>query len=144
MALTRNGTQILWSSAVTKTVSSNSATTTSDAFTFDSTDVAALLTLYASTAGTPASGDVIDFYIAWTTGDALGAGGASTYDTTEHAQFLCRLDNVAANSPGEQPAQRTIPIPVAATGFKVIAVTSAAAATRNQTFAARVLTQRAA
>ena len=29
-------------------------------------------------------------------------------------------------------------------GFKIIAVTSAAAATRNQTIAARVLTQRAA
>jgi hypothetical protein len=144
MALSRNATQILWASAVTKTVSSNSATTTSDAFTFDSTDVAALITLYASTAGTPATGDTIDFYIAWSTGDALGAGGADTFDATEHAQFLCRLDNYATDTPGEQPAQRTIPIPVAAKSFKIIAVTSAAAATRNQTFAARVLTQRAA
>ena len=143
MGLQRVENQILWSGASTKTISSNSVTTTSDAFTFDSTDVAAMLTLYASTAGTPASGDVIDFYIAWTTGDVKADTG-DDYDTTEHAQFLCRLDNVAANTPGEQPAQRTLPIPVVAKGFKVIAVTSAAAATRNQTFAARVLTQRAA
>ena len=144
MALTRNATQVLWASALTKTITANSTTTTSDAFTFDSTDVAALITLYGSTAGTPASGDVIDFYIAWTTGDIAGVGGASTYDSTEHAQFLLRLDNVAANTPGEQPAQRTMPIPVAALGFKIIAITSAAASTRNQTFSARILTQRAA
>lgn len=144
MALSRNATQILWGGEVSKTITANSVTTTSDAFTFDSTDVAALISLYGSTAGTPATGDNIDFYIAWTTGDVLGAGGADTYDSVEHAQFLMRIDNYPTDTPGEQPAQRTIPIPVAAKGFKVIAVTSAAAATRNQTFAARVLTQRAA
>jgi hypothetical protein len=144
MAMTRNQTQIQFSSSNSVVISTASGTATSDAFTFDATDVAASLTVKASTAGTPATGDVIDVYIEFTTGDVSGSAGASTYDTPEHALYLGRIDNFATDVPGEQPAQKTWDIPVSAVGFKVFIQGSANANTRNQTINARVNTQRAA
>src|SRR4051812_19478613 len=119
MAMTRNQTQVQFSSSNSVVISSNSGTATSDAFTFDATDVAASLTVKSSTAGTVASGDFIDVYVEFTTGDVSGSAGASTYDTPEHALYLGRLDNFSTNTPGEQPAQKTWDIPVSAVGLKV-------------------------
>lgn len=141
MALTRNETQITWSAAASVTLSANTRQD-ADAFTFDATDFAASLTINADNAGTPASGDYVDCYIKWTTGDVLGDTG-NDYDTDEHAQFLCRLDTFSTNTPGEDPARKTIDIPVSATGFK-LSVQGNQAATRNVVVRARVNTQRAA
>jgi hypothetical protein len=90
MASSRVETQITWSSASSLSVSSAS-NGTSDAFTFDASDWAGAIQLSADNNGTPASGDTVDFYVLWTSGDILGDTG-SDYDTVEHAQKLCTLD----------------------------------------------------
>lgn len=144
MALTRQtGQGILWSAAASITLSS-STRQDADAFTFDATDVAAVITVTADNAGTPASGDIVDVYIKWTTGDVLGDSG-DDYDTTEHAEYLGRLDTVAANTPGEDPARRTWSLNhmIGAKGFK-LSVEAPQAASRNVVVRAMVATQRAA
>lgn len=139
MALTRSETAITWSSAASITLSS-ATRQDSDAITFDATDIAASIQINADNAGTPASGDVLDIYIKWTTGDILGDTG-DDYDTSEHAMFLGRLDTVAANTPGEDPARRTYSIPVSAKGFK-LSVEAPQAGTRNIVVRARLASQR--
>lgn len=143
MAITRNETGITWSAASSVTLSS-STRVDSDAFDFDATDVAAAITISADNAGTPASGDILDVYVLWTTGDILGDSG-DDFDTSEHAEYLGRLDTVAANTPGEDPARRTFSLNhmIGASGFKV-SVTAPQAASRNIVVRARVATQRAA
>ena len=110
MALSRFQAQIKWAAADFKTINTNSAVATSDAYVFDSSDVSAMVTLSLSTDGTQASGDYGDFYILWYTGSAVkGADGTGTNkengalytkDDVEHAQFLCRLDNRCGNLGG--------------------------------------------
>ena len=55
---------------------------------------------------TPASGDTVDFYILYTTGDPDGAA-TDEYDTVAHAMHVTTLDT---NS--EDPARKTVEIPV--------------------------------
>lgn len=138
MASSRNESQITWSSASSKSVSS-ATTETSDAFTFNVEDWDGVVQLSADNDGTPAAGDTVDFYIAYTAGDILGDSG-SDYDTTEHAQWLARIDTVAANTPGEDPGRLTVPIQTAALGFKVIAKNNSSG--RAITVRARVVTHR--
>jgi hypothetical protein len=141
MASSRVETQITWSAASSLSISSAS-NSTSDAFTFDASDWAAAIQLSADNNGTPASGDTVDFYILWTSGDILGDTG-SDYDTVEHAPRLCRLDTYATNSPGEDPARVTIPLDnIAALGGKIYAVNNSAG--RAITVRARLVTQRGA
>ena len=138
MASSRNETQITWSAASSLSVSS-AATSTSDAFTFNIEDWDAVVQLSADNDGTPASGDTVDFYVAYTSGDILGDSG-SDYDTTEHATWVARLDTVAANTPGEDPARVTVPINTAALGLKIVAKNNSAG--RAITVRARVVTHR--
>jgi len=141
MASSRVETQITWSSASSLSISSAS-NGTSDAFTFDASDWAAAIQLSADNNGTPASGDTMSFYILWTSGDILGDSG-SDYDTVEHAQHLCTLDTYATNTPGEDPARRTIPLNnIAALGGKIYAVNNSSG--RAITARARLVTQRGA
>lgn len=120
MANTYQDTQVTWSSASSLTVSS-STVVSSDAFTVGTDDWDGSVTLSADNAGTPASGDVCDWYVAWTNGDILGNGG-DAYDTTEHAEFLTRLDTYSTNTPGEDPARRTVTLNVSGKkGFKLLA-----------------------
>ena len=114
----------------------------SDVVTLDATCVSLAITVSADNAGTPASGDTAVFRIQWSTGDVLADTG-DDYDTSEHAQFLTVLDTYATNTPGEDPARRTIIVDVVAQKLK-LAVTCANAATRNVTIAARIEEQRAA
>jgi hypothetical protein len=140
MASSRNEAQITWSAASSQ--SCTAATTyTSDAFTFNIEDWDGVVQLSADNNGTPATGDTVDFYIAYTSGDILGDSG-SDYDTTEHAQFLTRLDTVAANTPGEDPARATVSIHTGALGFKIVAKNNAAS--NAITVRARVVTHRPA
>jgi hypothetical protein len=140
VASSRAETQITWSSASSITLSS-SAAQTSDAFTFNVEDWDGALQVSADNAGPATSGDVLSVWIAYTSGDILGDSG-SDYDTTEHAIFLGTLDTFGSNTPGEDPARRTFPLPTTAPlGFKVI-VSSPNAATRNIVVRARVTTHR--
>lgn len=143
MAITTAQTQVTWSTASSVTVSS-ATEVTSDLFTLDQTTVGASISLSVDNAGSPASGDTAIFRLQWTNGDILGDTG-NDYDTPEHAQYLSTLDTYGTNTPGEDPARRTLPIsiPQGAIGFKV-AVTCANSATRNMVVRARVGEQRAA
>lgn len=138
MASSRNETQITWSSASSLSISAGS-TSTSDAFTFNAEDWDAELALSADNDGAAQSGDTVDFYVAYTAGDILGDSN-SDYSTTEHAEFLARLDTVAANTPGEDPARCSVPLRTAALGFKVIAKNNSGG--RAITVRARVVTHR--
>ena len=90
----------------------------------------------ADNAGTPTSGDVVDVYVAWSNGDVLGDSG-DDFDTTEHAEWLYKLDTYAFNTPGENPARKTVPLRVRGKkAFKIIAI-AAQGASRAITFRAR-------
>jgi hypothetical protein len=141
MASSRNEQQVTWSSGSTSvTLSSNNTRSTSDAMTFNVEDWDADLILYADNAGTPASGDTVDFYIHYSAGD-LNADAADDYATAEHAEFLCRLDTYATNTPGEDPAAKVIPIRATSGKFKV-SCEGPQVASRNIACRARVVSHR--
>ena len=62
MAISKSNTQVTWSSATSKSVSS-SGNETSDAHTFSSNSVTAMITIKANHGGTPASGAPVDFFL---------------------------------------------------------------------------------
>jgi len=100
MAITRVETDVLWSSSAGKTL--NAATVfASDAFAFDATCVGASLAVSADNQGSPASGDTVTFYLAYTSGDLLGDTG-DDYDTDEHAIMIGVVDTYATNTKGCQ------------------------------------------
>jgi hypothetical protein len=140
MASSINEQQVLWSSA--SSISLNSASRfDSDAISLNIEDWDAALQVSADNSGTPASGDTVDVYVKWTTGDVLG-DSSDDYDTDEHAEFVCRLDTFSTNTPGEDPARKTVTIDVSGKkGFKVSAV-AAQGASRAITFRARLVTHR--
>ncbi len=141
MASSRTSTQITWASANSITLNTNSAQT-SDAFLFNAETWEADVQVSADNTGTAASGDYVDVWIAYTTGDVLGDGG-DDYDTTEHAEFACRLDTFGSNTPGEDPARKTVGIRTGAKGIKVIAQANQGA-TRSITFRAMICEHKAA
>lgn len=141
MALTRTQTQITWS-AEDGVIVSDANEVVSDEFTVDDTTVMLSLQLIAFTIASPVAGDTAVFRIQWSVGDSTGAVG-NDYDTSEHAQYLATLDTYAANTPGENPARRTVEIMPVGKYFK-IAVTCANAAARNVSIRARADEQRSA
>lgn len=142
MALTRNEAQITWSAAAAVTLNAANVVW-SDAVTFDATDIAGGLVVSADNAGTPASGDTVEVWAAYTTGDVLGDSG-DDYATAEHAVYLGLLDTFPTNTPGEDPARRAMPLDVQSFKGVRIGVYAAQAASRNIVVSARLHTQRAA
>jgi len=140
MPITRVATQVLWATASTKTVTS-ATESVSDVITVDDSCVNLSIQVSADNQGTGTSGDTAVWRIQWSTGDVLADSG-DDYDTSEHAQYLTNLDTYGSNTPGEDPARRTIEISPIAKKFK-LAVTCANAATRNIIVAARIEEQRA-
>lgn len=139
MASSRVSTALVWSATNNVTISSATAVA-SDAFTYNAEDWDASIQVNADNAGTPASGDYIDLWIAYTSGDVLGDAG-SDYDTNEHATQIGRLNTYGTDTPGEDPARGTYKLDTAPLGFKLIAV-APAAATRNVVLRAMVVTHR--
>ena len=148
MALSRIERQITWpTSANSITIGdATPGTHVSEVMLFDAADVAAAVQVRCTrTGGSDTTGDTLDVYILWSTGDLDAGGGADDFDTAEHAQFLFRLDNFTTNTPGENPATRTVPISVGAKSFKLLANwNSSSPATRTAVVFARLNTQRAA
>jgi hypothetical protein len=134
-------TQVLWAAASSKTVSA-ATIQWSDAMSCTVLDDAYQLQVSADNAGTPASGDYVDFYWKSSTGDVLG-DSANDYETDEHATYLGRVDTVAANTPGEDPARKYFELPVGATAGK-LSYKCNQAATRNIVLRARITEVRAA
>lgn len=140
MASSINEQQVLWSSASSVSLSTNSRVD-SDAISLNIEDWDGALQVSADNSGTPASGDIVDVYAKWTTGDVLG-DSSDDYDTDEHAEFICRLDTFSTNTPGEDPARKTISLDLSGKkGLKVSAV-AAQGASRAITFRARLVTHR--
>ena len=99
-----NDAAVQWSASSTKSLNSTSRFD-SDAVSIHVDAVQASLQVKVDNSGTPASGDYVDLWIKW-------SPDATEYDTDEHAMFLGRLDTVAANDPGEDPATRTFDLNV--------------------------------
>ncbi len=133
-------TQVLWAAASSKTVSA-ATIQWSDAVACTVLDDAYQLEVNADNAGTPASGDTCVVYIGRTTGDILGDSG-NDYDSDEHGEQVMYLDTYATNTPGEDPARKTVPVDLrGCTGYRV-GVICAQAATRNIVVRARVSCER--
>jgi hypothetical protein len=112
MSVSKSATQITFSAANSISISGDSQAT-SDAMSLSNTSVAAQLTVKADHDSTAVSGDTVDFYLLFSTGDPDG-GSADEYDTAGHGLHIAVLDlNI------EDPAQKTVDIPVSAKGFKV-------------------------
>lgn len=100
-----NTTTVQWSASSTKSLNSSSRVD-SDAVSINADAVQGAIQVTCDNSGTPASGDYVDLWIKWS------LDGGTTYDTDEHAMFLGRIDTVAANDPGEDPATRTFSLNV--------------------------------
>lgn len=140
MAATINETQVLWSAATSITLTA-ATRQDSDAILMNAADIGGSLQISADNSGTAAAGDVVDVYAKWTAGDTLGDSG-DDYDTAEHAQFLCRLDTYASNTPGEDPARKTVPLAVCGRKGLRVSIEAPQAATRNIVVRARLVTNR--
>ena len=133
-------TQILWSTASSVSLSTNSRVD-SDALGLNIEDWDGSVQLSADNSGTPASGDTVDVYVKWSNGDVLGDSG-DDYDTDDHAQFVCRLDTFTTNTPGEDPARATVPLKVSGKKGMKLSVVANQGASRAVTFRARLVTHR--
>lgn len=142
MALSRYETQITWSAAQSITLNTTTLTV-SDAFPIDATTIAATVQVHADNQGTPASGDTLEIYIAYSAGDILGDTG-NDFDTEEHASPLMVLDTYATNTPGEDPVRRSGPIAIAPTSARLVLKGNANIATRNIVVRARLVEKRSA
>ncbi|MFN7341375.1 MAG: hypothetical protein ACK5VI_09885 [Opitutia bacterium] len=115
MPLTNNNTSpVQWSGVSSLTMNNSTTRYESDAEAIDPTAIAATLQVRVDNQGTPASGDIVELWISW-------SPDATNFDTPEHAMPLSRLDTVAANDPGEDPAARTFRLPInGSRAFKLI------------------------
>ena len=119
MAVTKANIQVTWDGGDSDYTLTNGSVVSSDAHTFDGSAVMAMITLKADNTGTPASGDTVDFYLLYTTGDPDGSS-AEEYDTVDHGMHIASLDTNK-----DDPARKTVEIPVSALGFKVYAKNNA-------------------
>lgn len=137
MAITRTETQITWAAANSVSVTAGS-NQTSDEFNLDATCIAASVTLKADNSTTPASDDIIYFWLLQTSGDPDGTG-LDEFDTAGHALLLAVL---RTNS--EDPAIKTVPLPIPQKGGKIYAEGATAGTTNSITVSATITEQRAA
>lgn len=117
MAITNNTVAVLWSTASSKSVTAG-ATEISDNEDVTAADCPKVtLTLKADNAGTPASGDTVDFYV------SKSADGGTTYDTVENYEFLCQIDTY---TPSADPSSKTVEFSiVGVTDWKLVAISNA-------------------
>lgn len=139
MASSRASTAITWGAAASTTVAT-SVYVSSDAFLYAVEDWQASIQVNADNTTTPASGDYVDLFANFTSGDVLGDTG-NDYDTTEHGVYLGRLNTYATDTPGEDPARGTFPLDVAPLGFKLTAY-APQAQTRSIVLRAMVVTHK--
>lgn len=104
MALTINEVQVQWTGAVNSLSVASGASADSLEFTVDQTCFQLSVQCKADNDGTVAAGDTVDFFLLASLGDPDGAG-ADEFDTSDHAQFLTRLD-----TDSEDPAILTVPV----------------------------------
>lgn len=135
MASSRVPTDVLWS-AVNSVAVVSATQVWSDAFTFNAEDWDACLAVHADVTGTPSAGDTCEVWISY-------SADGTTFDTPEHSARLFLLDMVTANTPGEDPAHKTVEILTANPKCK-IGVTCPGAGTHTVTVSAVIATHRVA
>lgn len=137
MAITRHESAVLWSTANSVSVTAGS-NQTSDILALDETCVNAQITLKADNSTTPASDDIIYFWLLQSAGDPDGAAVADEYDTPEHA---LRLGSI--NTSDDDPGIMTVQLPLPQKGIKIYAEGATAGSTNSITVSAVVAEQRA-
>lgn len=80
--------------------------------------------VHADNQGTPASGDVVNIWLA-------RSMDGTNYPTDEHAQQIGQLDTYSTNTPGEDPAAISLPIPLNGAQKVKIGFAAPQAGTRN-------------
>jgi len=139
MAITRAETQVTWTSSPNTSASVTAGSSqTSDLVSLDATCVNASITCKADNAGTPASGDIITFYWAASSGDPDGAATIEHPSNAANMEFLCQIDTFTYTDPDV----KTISIPAVPYRGKVVAVSGAAS--NAITVSATIEEQRAA
>lgn len=119
MALGNTEIQVQWSSSDSKSVTA-ATTEASDVFTYAAGASEAMVTLKADNAGTPASGDTVDFYLAASCGDPDGASTEEYPANVAHMIYLGTIDTYT------QDAEcLTVVLPVTVKG-KIVAKSNAA------------------
>ena len=120
MPIVRQQTQVLWASTSNTDITTASANT-SDVITLSSNCISAWITLKADNQGTPASGDTVDYYLLWSSGDPdANTDISDEYDTINHAPRIARLDTFSTDG-GENPALVTSEINVGPQKVKLYA-----------------------
>lgn len=142
MASSINEQQFQWSASDSITITTNTQQV-SDAIMLNVEDWNGSIQVSVDNSGSAASGDTLDCYALWSNGDVLGDTG-NDFDTSEHAQFIGRLDTYATNTPGEDPARRTWGLNLSGKVALKLAVTwnSGLPGTRNAVVRARLVTHR--
>jgi len=109
MAITRHETQVTWPTAANSLSVGFNSGANSEAITLDPTCIAARVQFKADNAGTPASGDVVEFFWQETHGDPDGAGADEfTGDDAANMVPLGSIDTNATDG-ASRPAQLPLP-----------------------------------
>ena len=118
MTVARGELQVTWDTGSNSKSVAAASNATSDAMALDATAFAAQIHCYADNAGTPASGDTVDFYVLQSGGDPIGTG-SDVFDNSNvaHATFLVTVNTFAADA-----SQSTVPFPMPQKAFRIYAV----------------------
>lgn len=120
MTITRAESQVTWPTAANSKSVAAGVTETSEITTLDATCVSGAITCKADNAGTPAVGDLIDFYLAGSCGDPDGTGTDEYPTDIENMVFLCQIDTNDTDADS-----KTVRLPVVPQNLKVVAVSGA-------------------
>lgn len=137
MAITHSETQVTWSAASSVSVSAG-GNQTSDEFNLDDTCVRAQIQCKADNSTTPATDDILYFWLQQTLGDPDGAS-TDEFSTAIHSTLLCVLD-----TNDEDPAQMVVELPIPSKGCKIYVEGATAGSTNAITASCTVLEQRVA
>lgn len=120
MAASKAEGHVTWPTTTTYSAITTGSNATSDAVTLAADTYALAVSIYSAHQGTPTSGDTVDWYILWSTGDVTGDTNES-FDTTTHAMFIGQHDNNVSSG-----CQTTVDLPISTKAFKVYAVNNGA------------------
>lgn len=135
MAIGQTELQVTWDTGSDSDLlnTGNSWIATSDDMTMGTATIKAMIQIKADqTTGTPASGDLVDFYAQLTLGDPDGSG-ADEYDSDGHDIFLGQID---LNT--DDPGLMSVEFPVPCKGFRIRAVGAGLASSDVATISATV------
>ena len=135
MAIGRTELQVTWDTGSDSDLlnTGNSWTAVSDNMTQATACIKALIMIKADqTTGTPADGDVVDFFVQCSLGDPDGSG-SDEYDSDNHDIFLGQIDLFS-----DDPGLMTIELPVPVKAFRIRAAASGLATTDVATISATV------